>query len=450
MGWEAENAGSCYDLGGLPLPVCPLSRRLIETVMSELPASERPSLVDNIDVDISVFFERIKSYVGWRDRDAFCIKQAWPHVQPLVPKLVEDFYRTILAHEFTARVISGGQPQVERLKVTLGGWVASLFAGRYDDDFAATRWKVGQRHVQIGLNQAYAMAALTRLRIGITTGLCEVSELPRHELCEIIVAVNKLLDMDAAIIDYAYQRSFARLLEDSAAVKVQQSERLAAIGQMVTGLAHESRNVLQRSHACLEALLLDIEDRPDALKQAHRIQNALDRLQILYEEVRNYAAPIKLEREPVDLVRLTSTAWYNLETRWRDLGTTLAVNCARPADANIVADRYRLDQVLTNLLQNAIDAAGPAGAICCTISRTPDNASCQVILEDSGPGVSSERLGRIFEPFFTTKTKGTGLGLAITRRIIEAHQGTIRVERSELGGARMVIQLPAHDQPQRG
>jgi signal transduction histidine kinase len=293
------------------------------------------------------------------------------------------------------------------------------------------------------------MAALTRLRIGITRGLCETSSQSQHELCATVIAVNKLLDMDAAIIDFAYQQAFGKLLQESAAAKVQQSERLAAIGQMVTGLAHESRNVLQRSHACLEALLQDIEDRPEALKQAHRIQNALDKLHILYEEVRNYAAPINLDREPVDLVRLASTAWYNLETRWRDQATTLAVNCEHPADAMIVGDRHRLDQVLTNLLQNAIDAAGQNGAICCTISRSEDNTACRLVLEDNGPGISDDRIARVFDPFFTTKTKGTGLGLAITKRIIEAHHGTIRIERSELGGAKMTISLPAHDQLDR-
>jgi len=405
--------------------------------------------VDMSESDISVFFQRIKSYVGWTEEDARQVQMAWPQIAPLVPGFAEDFYQTILNHEFTARVVTGGQPQVERLKVTLAKWVASLFAGKYDDEYALTRWRVGNRHVEIGLNQAYAMAALTRLRIGITRGLCETSSQSQHELCATVIAVNKLLDMDAAIIDFAYQQAFGKLLQESAAAKVQQSERLAAIGQMVTGLAHESRNVLQRSHACLEALLQDIEDRPEALKQAHRIQNALDRLHILYEEVRNYAAPINLDREPVDLVRLTSTAWYNLETRWRDQGTTLAVKCEHPADAMITGVRHRLDQVLTNLLQNAIDAAGQNGAICCTISRSEDNTSCRMVLEDNGPGISNDRIARVFDPFFTTKTKGTGLGLAITKRIIEAHHGKIQIERSELGGAKMTIDLPAHDLPNR-
>lgn len=403
--------------------------------------------VDLSESDISVFFQRIRSYVGWTEEDARQVKMAWPQIAPLVPGFAEDFYQTIMNHEFTAKVVTGGQPQVERLKVTLAKWVASLFVGKYDDEYALTRWRVGNRHVEIGLNQAYAMAALTRLRIGITRGLCETSTQSQHELCATVIAVNKLLDMDAAIIDFAYQQAFGKLLQESAAAKVQQSERLAAIGQMVTGLAHESRNVLQRSHACLEALLQDIGDRPEALKQAHRIQNALDRLHILYEEVRNYAAPINLDREPVDLVRLTSTAWYNLETRWRDQRTTLAVKCEYPADAMIIGDRHRLDQVLTNLLQNAIDAAGQNGAICCTISRSEDNTSCRMVLEDNGPGISHDRIARVFDPFFTTKTKGTGLGLAITKRIIEAHHGRIQIERSELGGAKMTIELPAHDLP---
>jgi hypothetical protein len=400
--------------------------------------------VDMSESDISVFFHRIKSYVGWTDEDARQVEAAGPQVAPQIPALIDDFYQTILNHEFTARVVSGGQPQVERLKGTLANWVASLFAGKYDDDYAISRWRVGNRHVEIGLNQAYAMAALTRLRIGITRRLCETSVQPQQALCATVIAVNKLLDMDAAIIDFAYQQAFGKLLQESAVAKVQQSERLAAIGQMVTGLAHESRNVLQRSHACLEALLQDIEDRPEALKQAHRIQNALDKLHILYEEVRNYAAPINLDREPVDLVRLASTAWYNLETRWRDQATTFAVNCEHPNDAKIIGDRHRLDQVLSNLLQNSIDAAGQNGAICCTISRSKDNTTCQLVLEDNGPGISADRIARVFDPFFTTKTKGTGLGLAITKRIIEAHHGTIQIERSELGGAKMTLHLPAH------
>src|SRR5690606_7277617 len=92
-----------------------------------------------------------------------------------------------------------------------------------------------------------------------------------------------------------------------------QSERLAAIGQMVTGLAHESRNALQRSQACLEMLSLEVEDRPQALELVGRIQRAQDHLHHLYEEVRSYATPIRIQRTPTDLGEVWRETWANLE-----------------------------------------------------------------------------------------------------------------------------------------
>src|SRR5262249_37827906 len=91
-----------------------------------------------------------------------------------------------------------------------------------------------------------------------------------------------------------------------------QTERLAAIGQMVTGLAHESGNALARSQACLEMLALEVEDRPDILDLVGRIQRAQDHLRQLYEEVRGYAAPLKLEREELDLRATWRQAWTDL------------------------------------------------------------------------------------------------------------------------------------------
>ena len=92
-----------------------------------------------------------------------------------------------------------------------------------------------------------------------------------------------------------------------------QAERLAAIGQMVAGLAHESRNALQRSQACLEMLALAVRDRPDALALIDRLQKAQDHLQLLYEDVRGYAAPIVLDRRPCDLAVVWREAWAHLE-----------------------------------------------------------------------------------------------------------------------------------------
>src|SRR5207248_6032007 len=94
--------------------------------------------------------------------------------------------------------------------------------------------------------------------------------------------------------------------------KVLQSERLAAIGQMVAGLAHESGNALARSQSCLEMLAWEVEDRPEALRLIDRIQKAHDHLKQLYDEVRSYAAPLKLEREPWDLSVVWRQTWEHL------------------------------------------------------------------------------------------------------------------------------------------
>src|SRR5262249_42317640 len=91
-----------------------------------------------------------------------------------------------------------------------------------------------------------------------------------------------------------------------------QSERLAAIGQMMTGLAHESGNALARSQSCLEMLTWEVEDRPEALELITRIQKAQDHLKHLYEEVRGYAAPLVLQREAWDLAGVWRQAWENL------------------------------------------------------------------------------------------------------------------------------------------
>ena len=119
------------------------------------------------------------------------------------------------------------------------------------------------------------------------------------------------------------RRLFTGILRDITQRKVTQrkllqSERLAAIGQMVTGLAHESRNAFQRSQACLELLELEIEDRPEAVELIHRIQRAQDHIYNLYDEVRNFAAPLNMRMESCDLSILFKRTWRHLEKLWTE------------------------------------------------------------------------------------------------------------------------------------
>jgi PAS domain S-box-containing protein len=219
-----------------------------------------------------------------------------------------------------------------------------------------------------------------------------------------------------------------------------QAERLAAIGQMMTGLAHESGNALARSQSCLEMLAWEVEDRPEALGLIRKVQKAQDDLRHLYEEVRGYAAPLRLEREEVDLRAVWRQAWDSLAPARQGRDATLVEEDGGP-EPRCPGDPFRLEQVFRNVLDNALAAArGPARIwVRC---QADDADALTVAVRDDGPGLTPEQQRRIFEPFYTTKTKGTGLGMAIARRIVEAHGGRIAVGPHGPPGAEVLITLP--------
>jgi hypothetical protein len=212
-----------------------------------------------------------------------------------------------------------------------------------------------------------------------------------------------------------------------------QAERLAAIGQMMTGLAHESGNALARSQSCLEMLAWEVEDRPEALDLITRIQKAQDHLKQLYDEVRGYAAPLKLEREVWELSSVWRQAWANLALLRQGREAVLREETGG-VDLSCAVDQFRLEQVFRNILENALAAcADPVRIeVRCAEAELDGRPAVRVAVRDNGPGLNPEQRRRIFDPFFTTKTKGTGLGMAIAKRIVEAHGGQIAVAPSPL------------------
>lgn len=227
-----------------------------------------------------------------------------------------------------------------------------------------------------------------------------------------------------------------------AEARLLQSERLAAIGKAMTGLAHESRNALQRAQANLELLALYVEDQPEARQIVERLQATQADLYRLYEEVRQYAAPVNLQLKSEDLRTLLLDAWNALAPTRHKRDAEFSV-LEGLSDCHCTVDRFQMQNALRNILENSLAAPDPV-RITATLSRTVyrDRPALQLAIRDNGPGIPPGKCDQIFDEFFTTKQRGTGLGLAIVRRIIEAHGGRVQANPDCRQGAEILITLP--------
>ena len=206
-----------------------------------------------------------------------------------------------------------------------------------------------------------------------------------------------------------------------------QAERLAAIGQTMAGLAHESRNALQRVQNSVELLELELEDHPQALADLAKINRASNDLRDLLEEVRQYAAPIHLEKTPSNIQQVWRSAWESLHVRRQGRDVRFHDRMDKsPAATNI--DTRRMEQLFRNLFENALDACHDPVEIGVECECQSD--ALRILVRDNGPGMQSSEKDHAFEAFFTTKATGTGLGLAIVKRIIDAHNGSICISNS--------------------
>src|SRR6266545_673469 len=207
-------------------------------------------------------YQELQTYLGWADDDAHRVRTLGALLEPCLPALITDFYDEIERHADTRKVITGGLAQIERLKGTLLQWLRELLSGTYDRAYVVRRWRVGWRHVEIGLDQVYTNAALSRLRSGLLRELHARWTGDHDELLATGRALNKLLALDLAIIEEAYQAEYSS--------RLQRSERLATIGQVAGGVAHELRNPLNVVKTSVYYLLNARNPSPE--KKAEHLQ----------------------------------------------------------------------------------------------------------------------------------------------------------------------------------
>jgi signal transduction histidine kinase len=212
-----------------------------------------------------------------------------------------------------------------------------------------------------------------------------------------------------------------------------ESEKLAGIGRLAAGVAHEINNPL--AVILGYARLMQKRAQGTEKEELRIIEEEAVRARDIVEGLLDLSRPIPPGRDRVDL------RWVcdDVVERLRASGTArAAVTVEGAGSAPGVSAKVR--QVLTNLVRNAAEAAGPGGRVSVRVSE--EGAAARVEVEDSGPGIPAEVASRLFEPFFTTKERGTGLGLAVSRAIARAHGGDVAGETLPAGGARFTLLLP--------
>jgi two-component system sensor histidine kinase PilS (NtrC family) len=222
---------------------------------------------------------------------------------------------------------------------------------------------------------------------------------------------------------------------------VERSKRLADLGQVAAGLAHELRNPLASVSGCVE-LLRGVEGlSPEDQRIMGIVLRETARLDQLLTRFLEFTRPAPPHRVPVDLAQVVGETVDVFAADPAAQGLSIERALAR---APIDCDPDQLRQVAFNLLANAAQAirdAGRPGTIRVTCAPGPGGGALLAVADD-GPGIPAAERRRIFTPFFTTKAKGTGLGLAVVQRIVDAHGGSIGVESAPGQGARFTVRLP--------
>ena len=222
--------------------------------------------------------------------------------------------------------------------------------------------------------------------------------------------------------------------------KMQRLDRLANLGMLSAGMAHEIKNGMVAIKTFVDLLL---EKNQDA-ELGEVVRHELERINAIATQMLRMAAPGPADFKTVRVHAVLDQSLRLLQPQISGKLTALKKNYRAESDA-VRGDDAQLQQVFMNLLLNALEAMGANGVLTVSTEISPGAGGARVLkikIQDSGAGISPENLARLFEPFFTTKKNGTGLGLAICQRVAVEHRGTIEVQSETGKGSTFSISLP--------
>lgn len=257
----------------------------------------------------------------------------------------------------------------------------------------------------------------------------------------------EMLDLLASQAGLAFENAALYRAQRERLDRLHRAERLAAVGQLAAGLAHEIRNPLTAIRSTMQYLLKGIDPGEPRHELIEELLSEVDRINSTVSGLLTLSRSGELRLAEIDLLAPLSTSVHLVQARADEQKVVLETQFSREP-LRILGDAGQLKQVFLNLILNALQAMSEGGRITITAGPwgSPSGggaaAWAQVRIADTGPGIPEDELRRVFDPFFTTKKEGTGLGLSICHGIIEQHQGEIRLE-SEIGrGTTALVRLP--------
>jgi signal transduction histidine kinase len=226
--------------------------------------------------------------------------------------------------------------------------------------------------------------------------------------------------------------------------QLRHAERLASLGRLVAGVAHEVRNPLATIRLRVQMCRRDAVE-PKVKESCLIALEEIERLNGIVNRLLNFARPIQLELEPVDLRALVRERVHSFEDFALSRHVQLMTNLPNKNLLTMI-DKDRMAQVFDNIIQNALEAmADGGGTLSVTVASNNNSEKASAVcveFQDTGKGLSSVDIGHVFDPFFTTKPSGTGLGLSISHELVRAHGGDIKIESEEGRGTSVRVTIP--------
>ena len=251
----------------------------------------------------------------------------------------------------------------------------------------------------------------------------------REQLLHEIKAWNEELEQRIQKESEALQKAHAEVV---------QSQKLATLGYLAAGMAHEIRNPLNSIALFVQLIKEGVEDS-EKIDYVEKILKEIDRVDATLSKLMDTAKRPRFELVEVNIEEVIQKALDSFTPQINAQAITLTFSPKRQLP-RLKADPVEIEQIFTNLLLNSIDEMSGGGTL--TIELDHDDRDIVIRVSDSGRGIPAEHLPNIFDPFFSTKTRGTGMGLPIVLRIVKNYGGKIEVVATDKSGATFLIRLP--------